>query len=254
MTAQQPQDYATRAQEPTAIPAEWPADTAERFAGYGILGVPFRSGHYLAFRHFPASSIGPGYRAVWLRRPDRQWTVYADAPPQLSCARYFGAALDAAVTTEATIGWDSPSAATIAVPGILDWRIELAPSPTTRAISALAPRMPARWWRDERVLRAMGAMTGPLLRAGKLRFSGVVPNGQTFQARPLRVWTVRSAAATIDGLDAGTPAPLPEQEHLGGFWLPQRGLFVADLGVRFPSTAGTAQRPEISTETRASRP
>jgi hypothetical protein len=39
----------------------------ERFAGYGVMGLPFRSGHYLALRHFPASSIGPGFRAVWHR-------------------------------------------------------------------------------------------------------------------------------------------------------------------------------------------
>jgi hypothetical protein len=153
-----------------------------------------------------------------------------------------------------TITWDGPSAATIRVPGVLAWRIELATSLTTSGISVLARRMPARLWRDERVLRAMGVLAAPLLHAGKLSFSGIVPNGQTFQARPLRVWTVRSAAATIDGLDAGTPAPLAEQEHLGGFWLPQRGLFVADLGVRFPSTAGpgTAQRSDITTETRTS--
>ncbi|MGA7205536.1 MAG: hypothetical protein WBX27_13000 [Specibacter sp.] len=230
-----------------------PNDTAERFAGYGVLGVPLSAGHYLAFRHFPASSIGPGYRAVWLRRPDRQWSVYADVAPQLSCARYFGSALSAAIDAPVSIVWQGPSAATIRVPGVLVWRIELASSPSTSAISALARRMPARAWRDERVLRAMGTMVRPVLRAGTLRFSGTVPNGQTFQALPLHVWAVRSASATIDGNDAGTPAPLPQQEHLGDFWLPQRGLFVADLGVRFPSTAGAgaARLPPIIKETRA---
>jgi len=223
--------------------ADLPEDTAERFAGYGVLGVPFGSGHYLAFRHFPASSIGPGYHAVWLRRPDRQWTVYADAPPQLSCARYLGSALSAAVETGVTIAWDGPSAAIIRVPGVLNWRIELATSQATNAISALARLMPGWAWRDERVLRGMGLMVRPLLRAGRLRFSGVVPNGQSFQARPLRVWAVRTASATIDGNDAGTPAPLPEQERLGDFCLPQRGLFIADLGVRFPSTAGAGTAP-----------
>jgi hypothetical protein len=54
--------------------------TEERFAGYGVMGLPFRSGHYLALRHFPASSIGPGFRAVWHRDPHRRWTFYADAP------------------------------------------------------------------------------------------------------------------------------------------------------------------------------
>ncbi len=28
------------------------------------------------------------------------------------------------------------------------------------------------------------------------------------------------------GIDIGAPGPLPQQEHLGDFWIPQRGLFV----------------------------
>lgn len=252
MTTQQPQTYAEEAESL----AELPADTAERFAGYAVLGMPFSSGYYLAFRDFPASSIGPGYRAVWMRRPDQQWTVYADAPPNLSCARYFGSALSAAVTAEITVRWNSPSSATIRIPAVLDWRIELASSRTSSAVSALALRMPAQLWRNERMLRTMGMMVGPLLHAGKMRFSGVVPNGQSFRARPLRVWIVRSACASIDGTDAGRPGPLAQQEHLGDFWLPQRGLFVADLGVTFPSTAtdGTVsvQPPEYIAEKRSS--
>lgn len=233
MTAQQPQLYA--AASGTALPI----GTAERFAGYGVLGVPFSSGFYLAFRHFRASSIGPGYRAVWVRRPNGQWSIYADAPADQSCARYFGSALSAAISAEVAISWDGPSAATIQVPGVVDWRVDLAGSSITKAVSALALRMPAGLWRSDRVLGGMGAVIGPLLRAGKVSFSGVVPNGQAFQAQPLRVWSVRSTAATIDGVDAGRPAPLPRQERLGDFWLPQRGLFAADLGVRFPSTAAT---------------
>jgi hypothetical protein len=49
-----------------------PGDAEERFAGYGVMGLPFRSGHYLALRHFPATSIGPGFRAVWHRDPQRR--------------------------------------------------------------------------------------------------------------------------------------------------------------------------------------
>lgn len=41
----------------------------ERFSGYGVMGMPFASGHYLALRHFPASSVGAGYDAVWYRDP-----------------------------------------------------------------------------------------------------------------------------------------------------------------------------------------
>ena len=41
----------------------------ERFSGYGVMGLPFRSGHVLALRRFPVTSVGPGYTSVWWRDP-----------------------------------------------------------------------------------------------------------------------------------------------------------------------------------------
>jgi hypothetical protein len=61
-----PRDAAVAAQR---NPVLWPG-TDERFTGYGVMGLPFRSGHYLAMRHIPASSIGPEYRTVWHYAPD----------------------------------------------------------------------------------------------------------------------------------------------------------------------------------------
>ncbi|AQA22313.1 hypothetical protein BTZ20_3315 [Rhodococcus sp. MTM3W5.2] len=40
------------------------------------------------------------------------------------------------------------------------------------------------------------------------------------------LWTVDQSRATIDGVDLGPPGPLPEQAHLGDFWIPQKGMFV----------------------------
>jgi hypothetical protein len=51
----------------------------ERFSGWGVMGLPFRSGDVFAARRFPASSIGPGYTSVWYRNPQGHWTFYADA-------------------------------------------------------------------------------------------------------------------------------------------------------------------------------
>lgn len=229
-----PRDYAQAAEGITTLPD----DNVERFAGYAVMGLPLSSGCYLAFRHFTASSVGPAYRAVWLRRAAGPWTIYATAPPEQSCARYFGSAIEDAVTADVVIHWDSPYQARIQVPGILDWWLKLGTSATTRAISAAASFMPGFLWRSGTALRAMGLGMGPMLRAGSMNFTGQVPNGQTFQAKPLKVWNIVDSKATIDGAPAGTPLPLPEQERLGDFLLPQRGLFVADMGLRFPSTAG----------------
>jgi hypothetical protein len=74
--------------------SELPPGTEERFSGYGIMGMPFRSGHVLGLRRFPASSIGPGYRSVWHRDPAGRWTFYEDQPAELACTRYFGAEVD----------------------------------------------------------------------------------------------------------------------------------------------------------------
>jgi len=94
-----------------------PDGTEERFAGYGVMGLPFRSGHYRALRHFPASSIGPGFRAVWHRDPHRRWTFYADAPAEVSCARYFGATSPGgAERVPIDVTWTGPRSLRVTVP------------------------------------------------------------------------------------------------------------------------------------------
>ncbi|MDQ0826941.1 hypothetical protein QFZ60_003114 [Arthrobacter sp. B2I5] len=247
MTIYQPQSSAGATPKLT----ELPEDPAEHFAGYAVLGLPFTSGHYLAFRDFPVSSVGPGYRSVWHRTPAGEWTIYANTAPEFSCARYFGAAVHHPVETDVDIQWNGPFTALITVPGVVDWRLELGTSAATSMLTAMAVRMPETLWRSEPVLRAMGAFAGPLLNAGRMKVSGVVPNGQTFQAQPRQLWLVTDSQATILGEDAGRPGALEVQDHLADFWLPQRGLFGAQVGVRFPSTA-RAGEPE-STGARAGK-
>jgi len=233
MNTYQPQSSAGA----TPTLAELPYDAAEHFAGYAVLGLPFTSGHYLAFRDFPVSSVGPGYRSVWHRTPGGEWTIYANTAPQFSCARYFGAAVHHTVETDVDIQWSGPFTAQITVPGVLDWHLQMGTSAATSMLTAMAVRMPETLWRNELVLRAMGAFAGPLLKAGRMKVSGMVPNGQTFQAQPRQLWLVTDSQAIIRDEDAGQPGPLEVQDHLADFWLPQRGLFGAQVGVRFPSTA-----------------
>src|ERR1700759_1496217 len=90
-----------------------PAGTGERFTGYGVMGLPFTSGHVLALRRFPASSIGPAYSAVWHRDPGGRWEFWQDPPDDQACSRYFGSAL--AATHRAEIRLDWPSGATLQV-------------------------------------------------------------------------------------------------------------------------------------------
>jgi hypothetical protein len=71
----------------------------------------------------------------------------------------------------------------------------------------------------------MWKMASKSLGSGRMGLTGVTSNGQRFKANPYRIWRVAEAQATIRGEDAGAPAPLDEQERLGDFWLPQKGIF-----------------------------
>jgi hypothetical protein len=205
-----------------------PPGTEERFSGYGVMGLPFRSGHVLALRRFAASSIGRGYTSVWHRAPTGEWTFYQDVAAEQSCPRYFGPCLRRSLERPIELRWTGPDRFSVAVDGgrAVRWDVMLASPIAIRAMNAMARAMPEGWWRTPAVLRGMGAMAGTLLGAGRVVLEGRAPSGQHFIANPLVAWTIGSSRAEIDGADVGATGPLAEQEHLGDFWIPQRGLFV----------------------------
>jgi hypothetical protein len=211
------------AQRDTPLPAGL---NEERFAGYGVMGLPFASGHYLAFRHFPASSVGEGYDSVWHRDPAGNWVIYSSVPPSSSCARYFGSELEDARVEDISVQWTGPRAFTVEIRHKIVWELELGRSVATAAMTGIGRLMPAAWWRSEKVLSAMSKAAGPVLRAGKVGLTGTVSNGQWFRANPRMLWTVDDSRAMVDGVDIGPPGPLDHQARLGDFWLPQRGMFV----------------------------
>jgi len=215
---------------------EMPGGAGERFGGYGVMGLPFASGHYLALRHFTETSIGPAYRAVWHRDPDGGWTIHADAPPEISCARYFSSALGEAVTTPIEIDWTGPRSLTVGIDGVLRWQIDIAADAATRMMSAVGAMLPAGAAQAPWLLRPMSRMAGPMLSVGRVRMAGDVPNGQSYGAIPRRVWGIPASEAEIDGEDLGPLGPLPEQDHLADFWLPQRGIFYTDGAAAFSNS------------------
>ena len=198
----------------------------ERFSGYGVMAAPFRSGHLLALRRFPASSVGPAYSSVWHRDPDGRWTFYTDVDPRQSCSRYFGSAIAAVEVHVIEIAWPSPHRFRVAVGGdLLRWNVTLAATPATRLLNVVSGLLPERLWRTPAVLSAIAAVAAPLLRAGELRLHGRTPNGQRFIANPRLVWSISASTATLRGRDLGPAGSFPGQARLGDFWLPRRGLF-----------------------------
>jgi hypothetical protein len=216
--------------------ATLPSGDSERVTGYGVIGLPFASGHYLALRDFVASSFGPAYRSVWHRDPAGNWTVYSTAEPQLSCPRYLSAAMSGPpVTTPIDVTWLSDTQVRIYIDDVLDWTVEAESTTATRMMTAMGRRMPASAWTNRVVLAAMGRVAGPMLSAGRMRLRGLLPNGQEFVAAPRRIWAITASAATLRGEDFGPIGPLRKQDRLGDFWLPQAGIFFADGVGRFES-------------------
>jgi hypothetical protein len=208
-----------------------PAGDDERFVGFGVMGLPFAGGHYLALRHFPATSFSPGYRSVWHRDPDGLWTFYATTPGPQSCARFFSAATPhAAVQCDIDIAWVTPWSLVVEIPGLLRWQVDIRATATTRLMSMLGVRLPVRAWTNRVALAALGRAAGPVLRAGRVRLSGTAPNGQRFMIAPARMWAVGHSHAVLRDVDLGPIGPLRRQPRLAGFFPPQRGLFVVGSG------------------------
>jgi hypothetical protein len=219
----EPRDYAERVERAP----ELPRGEGERFGGYGVMGAPFASGHVLAMRRFPASSVGAGYTSVWHRDPDGGWTFYADVEPLQACTRYFGDGVRQAIECAIDVAWPAPRVMRVGVPSAgLAWEIELGSTAATRALNAMARVMPDRLWKDRRVLSMMAAVAGPMLGAGRLGVHGHAPNGQTFIANPMVMWTIARNEARIGDVNLGPQGRLAVQARLGDFWIPQRGLFV----------------------------
>lgn len=202
-----------------------PAGSGERFNGYGIMGLPFRSGHVLALRRFPVTSVGSGYTSVWHRSPSGDWRFYSDVPATSACPRYFGAMAEASVQTSIDVAWLAADRLRVRVPAIgLEWDATVRPTAATRIMSAMGRLLPEAAWRNAAVLTAMGMMAGPMLGAGHVLLQGTTPNGQHFVANPRLLWSVVDTHARLAEEDLGPAGPVEPQAHLGDFWIPQRGI------------------------------
>jgi len=119
--------------------AKIPRGNEERFSGYGVVGLPFKTGHILCLRRWPASSLGQGYTSLWHRNPEGRWLFIQDAPPQLACTRYFGSAVSQYLNGEIKISWMGPWDFSVEIAGDYEvhWRVSLGKTLTTQFSNAL---------------------------------------------------------------------------------------------------------------------
>jgi hypothetical protein len=203
----------------------------ERFVGFGIMGLPFSNGHYLAMRQFPATSFAPPYVSVWHRDPSCNWTFYATTPGQQSCARYFSSATpNDAVQCDISVSWVGPWSVHIEIPELLRWTLELNATAATRVMSTIGGRLSEAAWNDPRTLRRLSRVASRTLGVGDVRLTGRAPNGQCYMMAPKQLWTVAGSHAELRGRDLGASGPLLRQARLGDFQMPQRGIGMVGSG------------------------
>jgi hypothetical protein len=241
-TMESPRDLALAMERRRTVPE----GRGERFAGYGVPGLPFSSGHILAFRRMTATSLGLPYTTVWHRDPAGMWTLFADVEPERACPRFFGGALQRVVVGEIEVGWEGPLDISLWVPEVqLQWGVRLAADVMTVALALGGRLLPGPLWRREGILSALGKAGGRLLGVGNLALSGSAPNGQRFRMTPRRLWRVAAAAAVLDGEDMGVVGPLQKQARLGDFWIPNRGIL--GFGEALYDTLDPARHSRAST-------
>jgi len=120
-------------------------DSWERFCGYGVMGLPFASGHVLAFRRMTSSSIGPPFTSIWHRTPGGAWTMIVNEDPAVTCPRFFGSSVDRVVHTEIKLNWEEPMRLSLRVPEErFQWGIRLSSHLLTGAMGWVGRTMPRR--------------------------------------------------------------------------------------------------------------
>jgi hypothetical protein len=199
------------------------AAAGETFEGFAVLGVSHMSGHTLALRHFPYSSVGPAFTSVWMREPGGDWRIFSNVPARVSCANYLRPAL--ADQVEIHHEWLDESTLKVEIPALrFSWTIELTSSRTTSFMSAALSYTPG-WMFDGRVRSlAISGSAQALLRAGKLRLRGFLPNGQRYVSQPKAVWEVAQSTVTVGDFNLG-PVVRPATQHaLKDFLIPLRPI------------------------------
>jgi hypothetical protein len=208
-----------------------PPGDDERFVGFGIMGLPFSNGHYLAMRQFPATTFAPPYLSVWHRDPSCNWTFYATTPGQQSCARYFGSATpNDAVQCDIDVSWVGPWSVLIEIPGLLHWTVDLKATAATRLMGTIGSRLSESAWSDPTTLKRLSRAASRTLGVGDVRLTGRAPNGQCYTMAPKQLWVVADSRAVLRGQDLGPGGPLLRQARLGDFRMPQRGIGMVGSG------------------------
>ena len=203
----------------------------ERFVGFGIMGLPFANGHYLAMRQFPRRASRPrtcrsgtatrtatGHSTP--RRPDSRAARATSAQPlrRTRC------------NAISSVDWAGPWSVRVEILGLLRWTFRTAGDRGDPTDEHGRRRLSESAWSDPTTLRRLSRAATRTLGVGDIRLTGRAPNGQCYMMAPKQFWVVADSHAVLEGRDLGPSGPLLRQPRLGDFRMPQRGIGMVGSG------------------------
>jgi len=224
-------------------PAPWAG--YEYVKGWGIFCLPFDSGHVLALRVMPESSIAP-YRSLYHRDPLGNWALYVDGPKVCACTKYYGAACNLIGQTPIGLEWTGPATLHVTLNQLpLDWTLTAIPDRRLDLLNAVNAALPLSTWRSSLLLRARERVA-KALGLGELELSGLTPSGDVETLMPEQIYFIEESSATLDRVDLGRPVHLHENPRIGTVPLPARGILARGQGmwqIRGMTTAEPKGKP-----------
>ena len=218
----------------------------EQYRGYGVMALPFDTGHVLALRVMPENDYVP-FEAVWHRTPDGRWSMYVDAPHHEElCPRLFGPSLER--FGPADISVSRPDRSTLEVRmerPRLHWTIHVRDTLFTRLVNCVLPRIPGFLFGRRPILALVRTAARTMLGLGEMDLAGELPGGQRVAVRPRRIRLVSDSRAVLEGLDLGRPTVAEESPRTGSFRWPARGV-LADGEIRVAVDDPTAHRRRLA--------
>jgi len=218
-------DLAPRLRDLPARRGDPPWPGYEYVKGWGVMGLPFDSGHVLALRVFPENDFSP-YRTIWHRDPEGRWSIYVDGPRlDTACPRYYGPACTHTGHTRIDVEWTGPASLRVTMDAPrLEWTLTARETPLLRVLNAMSPRLPGWTWQSGRLVRARELLARRMLGMGDIRLSGTMPSGHVGILMPEQMYFIDVTTAVLNGEDLGQTAQVSPNPHIGQVPLPARGV------------------------------
>lgn len=199
----------------------------EHAYGYGMMVMPFSSGHLLGFRVFPQNDFAP-YKSLWHCDPDGRWSIFNDGPSlKTTCPRWWGPALKHKSVDPFSLQWTGEKQILIEMASTqIRWQMELSTTPLLNVLNTINAAMPRWKWMYPFMKKMHQEVAKKRLGMGSINFSFQTPSGMSACILPEEIYGAKDAKATYKGNDLGEPTNLGENPTIGKVALPKRPAFM----------------------------